>query len=158
MEIAYIALGANLPSWAGLPEETLEAAVVRLGELGLVTARSSWHVTEPVGYADQPRFVNGVVALETEMEPEALLAGMLAIEQSFGRDRSSGVQNGPRTLDLDLLLFGDKVVQSETLVVPHPRMTERGFVLLPLFEIAPGLIHPQLEQSVAQLVSQLPRT
>ena len=156
METAYIAVGANLPSVAGSPRETLDAAILQMGKLGRVVARSAYHVTEPVGYADQPEFLNGAVALEAEMEPEALLYGLMGIEQEFGRDRSSGMQNGPRTLDLDLLLYGERVIETEALQVPHPRMTVRSFVLLPLLEIAPRLIHPQLGQSVAQLVRQLP--
>ena len=106
MLTAYIALGANLASWAGPPEVTLAAAVERLGSLGRVTARSSLYSTEPVGFAEQPRFVNAVVALETALEPRELLNKLLGIEKEFGRDRSASIPNGPRTLDLDILLIG----------------------------------------------------
>jgi 2-amino-4-hydroxy-6-hydroxymethyldihydropteridine diphosphokinase len=155
METAYIALGSNLPSPAGSPRETLDAAILRLGELGELRAQSSYHSTEPVGYADQPVFLNAAVALETPLGPHSLLEQLLEIELSFGRDRSLGIPNGPRTLDLDLLLYGDRILCSQNLQLPHPRMAQRGFVLLPLAEIAPELIHPQLQKSMSQLLEDL---
>jgi 2-amino-4-hydroxy-6-hydroxymethyldihydropteridine diphosphokinase len=158
METAYIALGSNLPSPAGTPAETLDAATARLSELGRVTACSRYHQTEPVGYAAQPPFLNAVAALETDLEPEALLERLLEIERSLGRDRSHGIPNGPRTLDLDLLLYGQQVIATSHLQVPHPRMTERGFVLIPLVEIAPGLIHPLACKSMKELLKDLSRT
>src|SRR5579863_4753488 len=91
---------------AGSPEATLDAAAERMELLGRVVARSSLYSTEPVGFAEQPRFVNAVVALETELEPRALLDRLLVIEKEFGRDRSASIPNGPRTLDLDILLIG----------------------------------------------------
>jgi 2-amino-4-hydroxy-6-hydroxymethyldihydropteridine diphosphokinase len=139
MRTAYIALGANLASWAGLPESTLAAAVERLGDLGRITARSSLYNTDPVGFAEQPRFVNAVVALETALEPRALLNKLLAIEKEFGRDRSASIPNGPRTLDLDILLIGHLQINEPGLVLPHPRLAERAFVLVPLHEIARSL-------------------
>ena len=139
MQTAYIALGANLASQAGAPETTLAAAVQRIKGLGRITAQSSLYSTAPIGYADQPRFLNAVVALETEFEPLALLHNLLVIEKEYGRDRSTGIPNGPRTLDLDILLIGDLVINLPELELPHPRMTARAFVLVPLHEIAPGL-------------------
>jgi 2-amino-4-hydroxy-6-hydroxymethyldihydropteridine diphosphokinase len=135
MKTAYIGMGGNLSSWAGAPEATLAAAVMRLETLGRLICRSSLYSTEPVGFAEQPRFVNAVVALETELDPRGLLNGLLKIEQEFGRDRSAGFANGPRTLDLDILLFGDLKIDEPDLRIPHPRMAERGFVLVPLREI-----------------------
>ena len=158
METAYIALGSNLPSRAGTPVETLRAALVQLGELGTVTAESRFHETAPVGYADQPVFLNAAAALETALEPQMLLNSLLEIERSFGRDRTHGIPNGPRTLDLDLLLYGDRILSTPALELPHPRMTARGFVLVPLHEIAPGLIHPVLNKTVSQLIDYLPQT
>ena len=140
MTTAYIGLGGNLASWAGTPEATLTAACSRLASLGRVTRRSRLYSTEPVGFAEQPRFVNAVVALETTLAPRELLQGLLAIEQEFGRDRSAGFQNGPRTLDLDILLYGEDKISEPGLEVPHPRLLRRAFVLVPLGEIgADGL-------------------
>jgi len=156
METAYIALGANVASPAGTPGQTLDAAVLRLAQLGHLSARSSFYETAPVGFADQPSFLNAAVALETDLDPQSLLDQLLAIERSFGRDRSHGIPNGPRTLDLDLLLYGNRILESPTLQLPHPRMAQRSFVLIPMAEIAPLLIHPQLEQSMSQLLKDLP--
>jgi len=96
-----------------------------------------------------------VVALETELEPLELLQGLLAIEQEFGRDRAAGFQNGPRTLDLDILLFGSLKIDEPGLVIPHPRLAERAFVLTPLCEIAPALVDAQSGESVSQLQNHL---
>jgi len=137
MHTAYIGMGANLPSVAGSPDETLAAAAACLESLGRVASRSSLYSTEPVGFAAQPRFVNAVVALETELSPRALLHTLLAIEQQFGRDRANGIPNGPRTLDLDILLFDDFTISEPGLEIPHARLAERAFVLIPLSEVAP---------------------
>ncbi len=155
MDIAYIALGANLPSHAGQPAQTLTAAVQAMAALGTVVACSTFHQTDPVGYRDQPVFTNAAVALATELAPEALLRELLRLELAFGRDRSAGIQNGPRTLDLDLLLHGSHVVHTAHLQLPHPRFAERLFVLEPLAEIAPALIPPGSTQTVAQLLQAL---
>src|ERR1035437_10005261 len=105
MRTTYIGMGANLASWAGAPEATLAAAALRLESLGRGVCRSSLYSTAPVGFAEQSRFVNAVVALETKLGPRELLDELLAIEQEFGRDRAAGIANGPRTLDLDILLL-----------------------------------------------------
>lgn len=155
MSLATIALGANLPSSAGLPEATLAAAVEGLASLGSITARSSLYSTAPVGFEDQPRFVNAVVALETHLSPYELLNGLLAIEQAFGRNRAASTPNGPRTLDLDILLYGDLVLCAAGLEIPHPRLAGRAFVLAPLDEIAPNLRDPRSGKTVAQLLQAL---
>lgn len=155
MQTAYIGMGGNLPSSAGEPEATLAAAALRLESLGQVMARSPLYSTEPVGFAGQPRFVNAVVALETDLAPRALLAELLRIEKEFGRDRSSGVQNGPRTLDLDLLLYGERIIREPDLQVPHPRLRERAFVLVPLNEIAPEAMDPATQMTVGQYLYAL---
>jgi 2-amino-4-hydroxy-6-hydroxymethyldihydropteridine diphosphokinase len=155
MRTTYIGMGANLASWAGAPEATLAAAAVRLESLGRVTRRSSLYSTAPVGFAGQQRFVNTVVELETALEPRALLEGLLAIEQEFGRDRAVGFANGPRTLDLDLLLFGELEIREQDLEIPHPRLAERAFVLIPLNEIAPQAVIPGVAKTVGQLLTRL---
>ncbi|MFY9852584.1 MAG: 2-amino-4-hydroxy-6-hydroxymethyldihydropteridine diphosphokinase [Terracidiphilus sp.] len=151
MRTAYIGMGGNLASCAGAPEATLSAAALRLESLGRVARRSSLYSTAPVGFAAQPRFVNAVLALETELEPRELLDGLLTIEKEFGRDRSAGIANGPRTLDLDILLLGDLEIRSPELLIPHPRLTQRAFVLTPLNEIAPSVVVPGCGKTVAQL-------
>lgn len=117
--------------------------------------RSSLYSTEPVGFAAQPRFVNAVVALETELAPHTLLDRLLAIELEFGRDRSAGLLSGPRTLDLDILLMGDLSIHEWGLEIPHPRLAERTFVLIPLNEVAAHAVDPRHRKTVAQLLQTL---
>jgi 2-amino-4-hydroxy-6-hydroxymethyldihydropteridine diphosphokinase len=155
MHTAYIAMGANLPSWAGAPEATLAVAALRLEALGRVACRSSLYNTKPVGLAEQPRFVNAVVALETELGPRQLLSELLKIELEFGRDRSAGVANGPRKLDLDILLFDEVQINEPGLDIPHPRLAARAFVLIPLNEIAPQAADPRTGKTVTQLLHGL---
>ena len=155
MRVAYIGMGANLPSSAGPPDATLAAAISRLEELGRVTARSSLYSTAPVGYADQPRFINAVAALETELTPFELLGALLLIEKDFGRNRVRDLRNGPRTLDLDILLYGDFVIGGATLEVPHPRLADRAFVLVPFCEIESGATDPRTMLTVSQLLERL---
>jgi 2-amino-4-hydroxy-6-hydroxymethyldihydropteridine diphosphokinase len=155
MRTAHIGMGGNLASWAGTPEATLAAAALRMESLGRVVCRSSLYSTEPVGFADQPRFINAVVALETKLEARELLDGLLAMELEFGRDRAAGFANGPRTLDLDILLFGELTISEPGLEVPHPRLAERAFVLVPLNEIAPHAFDPVSGKTVAQLLQSL---
>ena len=158
MGTAYIALGSNVASAAGAPDATLAAATKRLGQLGTVTSRSSLYSTRPVGYAAQPRFMNAVVALETKLEPRALLNKLLAIEKEFGRDRSKSIPSGPRTLDLDILLIDDLVIRDPGLELPHPRLDQRAFVLVPLHEIAPQLRIAGRGKTVKQLLEELHQT
>jgi 2-amino-4-hydroxy-6-hydroxymethyldihydropteridine diphosphokinase len=153
--VAAIALGSNLPSAFGGPADNLREALRRMAALGSVTAVSSFHTTEPVGYVDQPQFVNAAALLETSLSPLELLHGLLAIEHAMGRDRAKVPAKGPRVIDLDLLLFGDLVMQSEELTLPHPAMHGRRFVLEPLAEIAPEMVHPGLGKSVREMLGQL---
>jgi 2-amino-4-hydroxy-6-hydroxymethyldihydropteridine diphosphokinase len=155
MHTAYIGMGGNVASWAGAPQATLAAAASRLGSLGRVGSRSSLYSTAPVGIAEQPRFVNAVVALETELEPRQLLSELLAIELEYGRDRAAEILNGPRTLDLDILLFDDVRINEPGLDIPHPRLAERAFVLIPLNEIAPRALDPNSGRTVTQLLDGL---
>ena len=152
MQIAYIGMGANLASIAGQPEATLCAAAQRMQQIGQLVCWSSLYSTEPVGFADQPRFVNAVVGLATGLDAHGLLDELLRIEREFGRDRSRGIANGPRTLDLDLLLLGDLVIHEPGLEIPHPRLAERAFVLVPLNEIASNLLVVTLRKTVKELL------
>jgi 2-amino-4-hydroxy-6-hydroxymethyldihydropteridine diphosphokinase len=149
---AFVGLGSNL----GERESTLKAAIGRLRTIPKVDVRavSSLRDTAPVGYVDQPRFLNGVVELETTLSARALLGVLLELERAFGRDRSTGPPMGPRTLDLDLLLYGDATIDEPLLTVPHPRLHERRFVLEPLAELDPGLEVPG-QGSVEALLSKL---
>jgi len=145
-------MGANLPGEAGPPDATLAAAAARLEDLGRITARSSLYSSAPVGFTNQPRFFNAAAALETELTPFELLGALLLIEKDFGRSRVLGFQYGPRTIDLDILLYGDFVIGGATLEIPHPRLAGRAFVLIPLNDIAPSAIEPRTMRTVAQLL------
>ncbi len=151
-----IALGANLPSSAGAPAETLAAALAALEEAGVrVEKRSRWYRSAPVPASDQPDYVNAVVLVATALDPKALLALLHRIETRFGRVR--GAKDAARTLDLDLLAYDDIVGDgADGLVLPHPRLHERAFVLRPLAEIAPGWRHPTLGLTALALAKNLP--
>jgi 2-amino-4-hydroxy-6-hydroxymethyldihydropteridine diphosphokinase len=137
---AFVGIGANLEE----PERQIAAALDLLrAEDGIdVVAVSSLRETEPVGYRDQPNFLNGAAALETDLSPRELLDRLLAIERRLGRERGAGPRFGPRTVDLDLLLYGDETVDEPGLTVPHPRLAERRFALEPLAELDPSLEIP----------------
>jgi len=149
---AVVALGTNLGSARGDRRATLDAALASLGGLPgtRVLSRSRWYATAPVGVVDQPEFLNGACVLETTLEPRTLLRALLEVEVAFGRDRGAAPKWGPRTLDLDLILYGSSVIEEEGLLVPHPRMHERGFVLEPLVEIAHAVEIPTLGMTIAQ--------
>ena len=150
-QLAAIALGSNL----GDREANLRAAIEHLRTLGEVKKISSFHDTAPVGYLDQPHFLNAAALLRTPLPPAELLPALLTIEQQMGRDRATSIANGPRIIDLDLLLFGDTVLDTPELVLPHPRQQDRAIVLQPLAEIAPGMMHPLLYCTIDQLLADL---
>jgi 2-amino-4-hydroxy-6-hydroxymethyldihydropteridine diphosphokinase len=149
---AFVGLGSNL----GDREGTLRDGVGRLGALRgtRVTGVSSFRDTEPVGELEQPRFLNGAVELETELSARELLDALLQVERALGRDRSAVPPHGPRTLDLDLLLYGDERIAEPGLVVPHPRLHERRFVLEPLADLDGALEVPG-KGSVQTLLARL---
>jgi 2-amino-4-hydroxy-6-hydroxymethyldihydropteridine diphosphokinase len=147
---AYLSLGSNI----GNRESYLGDAIARLRALGRVAAVSSLYETEPVEFTDQPWFLNCVVLLETNATPAELLANLLAIEQEMGRVRTQ--KKGPRTIDIDVLLFGETVLDTPKLTVPHPAMHQRRFVLEPLAEIAPETWHPGLKKTIRRLLEELP--
>jgi 2-amino-4-hydroxy-6-hydroxymethyldihydropteridine diphosphokinase len=158
--VAAIALGSNLDSDFGDRQANLEQAVGLIAELGEVTGVSSFYDTEPVGVLEQPRFLNGTLLIETDLEPVALLRELLTVERAMGRDRAASVEKGPRVIDLDLLLYadrewGDVVMETAELTLPHPAMQERRFVLEPLKEIAPEWVHPVLGLTVGELLERV---
>ncbi len=149
-----IGVGANLPSEAGSPLETCEAALRHLGRLGIViAARSPWYETAPVPVSDQPWYVNGVAAITTPLSPQGVLAALHLTEAAFGRVRS--VANASRSLDLDLLAYGSVVLEAGAPILPHPRLHERAFVLFPLRDLAPRWRHPVLGETAMDLASRL---
>ncbi|MDW5265572.1 MULTISPECIES: 2-amino-4-hydroxy-6-hydroxymethyldihydropteridine diphosphokinase [Acidobacteriaceae] len=148
--VAAVALGSNLESEFGDREANLREAVRRMRALGTVRAVSSFYDTEPVGYLAQPRFLNAALVLETELEPLELMRELLAIEHAMGRQRM--IAKGPRVIDLDLLLYEAVVMATVELTLPHPEMHERRFVLEPLTEIAPGMVHPVLGKTVGEML------
>jgi len=146
----YLSLGSNI----GNRENHLYDAIARLQSLGRVMAVSSLYETEPVEFTEQPWFLNCVVSLETAETPAQLLAGLLAIEQDLGRVRTQ--KKGPRTIDIDILLLGDVILDRPELTVPHPALHQRRFVLEPLAEIAPDVPHPILKKAIRRLLEDLP--
>jgi 2-amino-4-hydroxy-6-hydroxymethyldihydropteridine diphosphokinase len=146
----FIGLGSNL----GDRNEYLNEALENINDFARVIAKSSIYETEPVGYKNQGMFLNMVVEAMTFLGPEELLARLKKLEKEMGRpDR--GMRFGPREIDLDILLYEDEVVNKDGIEIPHPRMAERGFVLEPLSEIAPQIIHPILNKTILELWTQL---
>lgn len=152
--IACIALGSNIGDRAS----ALDAAFARLATLPecVLIARSEPVETEPVGPVPQGIFLNAAAVIETTLPPRDLLEAILAIESAGGRDRSRTERWGPRTIDLDLLLYGDRIIAEPGLMVPHPRMHQRRFVLEPLSAIAPDALHPVLMRTVREMLEDLP--
>ena len=146
----YLSLGSNI----GERAENLHTAIDRLRAFGEVVAVSSFYETEPVECTAQAWFLNCAIALDTEKTPQQLIAGILDIEQQLGRRRER--QKGPRIIDIDILLFGDSLIEEPGLTIPHPSIQERGFVLEPLAEIAPEVRHPVFQRTIRELRDRLP--
>ena len=152
----YLGIGSNLPSEAfGAPIANCRVAAGRLAEAGFrIAAQSRFYETAPVPRSDQPWYVNCVVGVESDLTPQAALAACLGVEAAMGRVRS--VRNAARTVDIDLLIWHDLALNEPDLVLPHPRLHERAFVLLPLADIAPDWRHPVLGTAIADLIARLP--
>lgn len=150
-----IALGANLPSSFGEPEQTLKRAVADIQARGVrVIKQSSIWKTAPVPVSDQPWYRNAVIRVETNLQALELLQLLHSIEESFGRIRT--VKNAPRVLDLDLIAYNSEIIDEDGVYIPHPRMHNRSFVLRPLQEVAPSWKHPVLKRSIDDLIQALP--
>jgi 2-amino-4-hydroxy-6-hydroxymethyldihydropteridine diphosphokinase len=152
---AYIGLGSNL----GERETHVRRAVEQLAKLPRTKLErvSSLYDTDPVGEVEQPRFLNAVACVETELTAGELLWNLLLVEQRLGRVRAKVKKWGPRTIDLDLIFYGDLVVDEPGLAVPHPEAHHRAFVLAPMAELEPGFVHPVLGETVAAILSRLPK-
>jgi 2-amino-4-hydroxy-6-hydroxymethyldihydropteridine diphosphokinase len=146
----YLSLGSNV----GNKQANLEQAIAELGRIGTVRKRSAFYETEPMEITDQPWFVNCTVELETELMPKQFIAAVLEIERAMGRKRTK--KKGPRTIDIDVLLFGKSIIEMKGLTVPHPAMHLRRFVLEPMVEIAPEVRHPVFKRSMRELRDALP--
>jgi 2-amino-4-hydroxy-6-hydroxymethyldihydropteridine diphosphokinase len=149
-KIVYLSLGSNVGDRAA----NLDAAIERLQALGKIEKVSSFYETEPVEFMNQPWFLNCAVTLDTEKMPKQLLAGILDVEQQMGRRRTQ--KKGPRAIDIDILLFGNSIIDTKGLTVPHPALHERRFVLEPLAEIAPDVRHPVFKRTIRELRDTLP--
>ena len=149
MPTAYLCLGSNL----GDRERNLARALELLSEKVQIGKVSSVYETEPVGYEEQPLFLNMVCRISTRLSARQLMRLIVAVETNMGRVRS--FRNAPRSIDIDILFYDDAVVKTRHLTVPHPRLAERAFVLTPLDEIAPDLVHPEMNKSIAELSAAL---
>lgn len=145
--IIYLALGSNLEDRLA----NLKQAIASLPPQMMVKAKSRVYETPPWGYADQPMFLNQVLQAKTYLDPEPLLRHIKRLEVALGR--KTGFRNGPRLIDIDILFYDDLVLETPALTLPHPHLHERGFVLLPMMDIAPDLVHPVKQKSIREMVA-----
>lgn len=150
MSIAFIGLGSNI----GNKTQNLKSAIEKLKENQIeILNISSFYKTKPYGYTDQPEFLNAVVKIQTNLSPKELLKTLMKIERKLGRKRT--IRWGPRTIDLDILFYDDLIINEKDLIIPHPDLHNREFVLKPLNEIEPEFIHPVLKKKIKQIYSEL---
>jgi len=149
--IVYLALGSNVGSRLA----NLKNAIGNLPPQLIVRRKSPVYETPPWGFKDQPAFLNQVVMAETYLDAEALLSHLKRLETALGRE--PGFPNGPRSIDMDILFYDDQIIETESVVIPHPRLHQRAFVLVPLNDIAPDLIHPVLDKPVSELLLDVDR-
>ena len=155
MNVSYLCLGGNI----GDREKSLEQALTLINtKAGRVTARSALYETEAWGVTDQQAYLNICVSISTTLQAQELLESLLSIEKELGRQRGSSTGYEPRTIDIDILFFNDSVIAREQLIVPHPRLHLRKFVLVPLADIAPNYLHPVLNKTIFSLLNQCPDT
>ena len=149
MEKVFIGLGGNI----GNVQATFDIAIEKINKtIGQIIKASSRYETEPWGNKKQDYFLNQIICAETNLNPDELLKKILDIENLLGRKRKKNNQSAPRTIDIDILFYGDKIINTDNLIVPHPRLHQRNFVLMPLMEIAPGLIHPSFNKKIKDLM------
>mgnify|MGYP004006518989 CR=1 FL=1 len=155
-EDVLVALGANLPSAHGSPRQTLEVALPEIEAQGMkIVARSRWYRSAPVPISSQDWYINGVVSIETDLGPEDVLSRLHMIEDRFGRER--GERNAARVLDLDLISWRNQISHGETPpILPHPRMHDRAFVLLPMADVVPAWVHPVSGRTLTALIKAIP--
>jgi len=152
MTVVFLGLGSNI----GEKEDNIRKALRLLSEVGQVKKTSSLYLTEPVGIAEQDWFLNCAVQIETDMGPQKLLPALKTIERKLGRIKT--VKNGPRTIDIDILFYGDRIVKTKHLVIPHPLLQHRLFVLQPMMDLAPSYVHPLLKKSIQDLYTNHPKS
>jgi 2-amino-4-hydroxy-6-hydroxymethyldihydropteridine diphosphokinase len=149
MAVVYLGLGSNI----GDKEKNIKQAVTLLKKIGMIKNFSSLYETEPVGYRDQDWFLNGVIEIDTPLKPVDLLFNLQSIEQEMGR--KNDMKNGPRIIDIDILFYDDLVMSDKGITIPHPRLHERLFVLQPMMDVNPDLIHPKFQKTIEMLCKQV---